>query len=837
MASSECGIALGRLTVLTQLSVNENGLNESEVNEKRKISGWNELIERRTSFLKLFFKQFQDVMIYILLIAALISLLLPFFESGALAREDLVNATVIVAVILANAVFGFTQEIRAENAIALLRKLTAPQAKVRREGKIKIIPSRDIVPGDLVLVEAGDRMSADGRVVASSSLEADEASLTGESIPVAKIADLNTKSEFGSPGMLYAGTLITRGYGEVLVTATGLETEIGKISSMVSELETPATPLQIQLKKAGKTIGMVVLFLCGLIFVLGLFRGLPASDMFFTAVTLAVAAVPEGLPAIVTICLALGVQRMIKKNALIRRMDAIETLGNVTVICADKTGTITENKMQVKKLWVLERGNENRALVVAASCNRAELPDIGDPTEIALIEEAEAKKIGRLPIHDEEVPFTSEAKYMVTVHDRDGKKIRFMKGAPEVVAGFTEPELKLKILAEAESLSMQGFRVIAVAEGFNEKMSFGGLIALMDSPRKDLQISLRKAEFAGIRTIMITGDHPATALAVASAVGIRTDRVITGAELEKMSVDDLQAALKTSSVFARVKPVHKVKILKALQETGEIVAMTGDGVNDAPALKSAHVGVAMGRSGTDIARGSAAMILTDDNYSTIVEAVAEGRKIYDNIKKSVQFLFRSNMGEIAIIAVSILAGMPIALLPLHILWINLVTDSLPALALANEEGERDIMLRTPRRRDGGIFGGQWPILFLTVVINVCVTIGIFVYSMNILDAGLETARTMALTATIVFQLSVAYSIHSNQPVLTGLFRTNIMLVAAIMISLLLHLGLLLSPLSGLFNVTPLSLKHWILIFAVNIPAFLILEAAKIPAISKRGCPG
>jgi Ca2+-transporting ATPase len=807
-------------------SLHSGGLSLAEVERQRQKYGWNEVTEHHKSRWLLFFSQFQDIMIYILLAAAAVSVGLPFLREGHLKQEDIVNASVIFAIILLNAFLGFFQEWRAENAIALLRKLSAPQVKVRRGGVVSIIPAREIVPGDMLLLEAGDRISADGRVVASASFEVDEASLTGESIPVYKKVDEESLASPNAIGMVYAGTLVTRGYGEVIATATGLMTEIGKITSMVMDLKPPPTPLQLQLRRVGKNIGVLVLSLCVAIFLLGLYRGMPAVEMFFTAVSLAVAAVPEGLPAVVTICLALGVQRMLKKHALIRQLDAVETLGNVTVICADKTGTITENRMRVQEIRAYAGVDPSLVLEIAAACNRAELPDIGDPTEVALLIAAKERGVRRLPILEEEVPFTSEAKYMVTTHRHGNGTVRYLKGAPEVIARLCEKGDTETMLRESEQDSRGGLRVLAVARGHAGTVECVGLLSLLDAPRQGIEQSIEQARVAGVRTIMITGDHPATALAIAKKIGIASDQVIDGVALERMNAHELTRALKHTSVFARVQPAHKVKILESLQAAGEIVAMSGDGVNDAPALKRAHVGVAMGMQGTDVARESASMVLTDDNYATIVAAIEEGRCIYDNIRKFVLFLMRSNMGEVAIIAISMFFGMPLPLLPLHILWINLVTDSLPALALAAERGEGDVMRRRPRKRHEGIFSGEWPLIMASALLNASVALGMFVYVLHAYDGNLLLARTVALTVTILFQLSIAFSAHTKQVVFREALFSNRWLLGAISLSFLLQFILLYTPLGTLFSVVPLSLILWIQMIVVTVVAFLFMEGIK-----------
>lgn len=812
--------------ILVQLKVDGIGLSDEEVSKRREQYGWNELPVRKGSMLAVFFGQFRNAMVGILLAAAAVSVIAPFLQSGTVHRQELLNAVVILAIVIVNAILGFAQEWRAENAIALLRKLSAPQVKVRRDGRIAMIPSRELIPGDIMLVEAGDKISADARLITSSSLEIDEASLTGESVPAGKQPEEQLTLGQAPAGMLYAATLVTRGSGEAVVTGIGLLTEIGKITSMVMSLKPPPTPLAIELQRVGKRIGLLVLVLCAVIFAVGVFSGMPVIDIFFVSVSLAVAAVPEGLPAIVTICLAFGTQRMIRHHALIRRLDAVETLGAVTVICADKTGTMTLNRMTVSRVWTRNDFSPALALEIAASCSRAELPDIGDPTEVALLVKAKAEQVERLAIIEEELPFTSEAKYMVTLHNKNGQIVRYLKGAPEVIAGFLPEPARSEILSESEKLSREGLRVLAVARGAGETIECIGLIALIDPPRPDVRSAIEQAKKAGISTIMITGDHPATALTIAQNVGIETDGVIDELRLEQMNLPELQHALRSVSVFARVQPAHKVKILEALQALGHVVAMSGDGVNDAPALKRAHVGIAMGLKGTDVAREAAAMVLTDDNYSTIVAAIAEGRRIYDNIKKFVLFLVRCNVGEVLIISLAMLLRMPLPLLPLHILWINLVTDSFPALALAAEEGEEGIMDRAPRSRDKSIFSGEWSLLACAGLLNAGIALGMFAIVRAQFPDDLTLARTVALTTTILFQLLMAVSTRTSGSVFATSLFTNRWLIGAIALSLGLHLLLLLSPLHILFNVVPIPLVLWEEIFGSSFLAFVVFEGAK-----------
>lgn len=826
-------VALHRLKILEILKASEQGLTSEEVLEKQNIYGFNEIPEKKEPLWKMIVAQFQDVMVYILLGAVVVSVLVPILHTGQLDRHEFLNAAVIFAVIIINAVLGFLQEWRAENAIALLKKLSAPHVKVRRNGVVSVIPARELVAGDIMLIEAGDRISADGRVVASSSAEVDEASLTGESLPMAKQAlEKIEKAFLFSPGMVYAGTLMTRGSAEVVVTGIGLMSEIGKITSMVMELKSPPTPLQIELKKTGQRIGVIVLLLCLAIFVIGLAKGMEPIELFFTAISLAVAAVPEGLPAIVTICLAIGVQRMIKKNALIRRLDSVETLGNITVICADKTGTMTQNLMKVTDVWLARE--EDRALLIqaAASCNRAELPDIGDPTEIALLKFADEQKVERLSIDEEDIPFTSEAKYMVTTHTREGKSVKFWKGAPEVIAHHLAGEIKNDFLQRSEEFSRRGLRVLAAAIDDGHGLLGIGLLAMMDPPRVGVKEAIESAKKAGIRTVMITGDHPVTAETIASHIGIETSRVVQGEEIDAMDTDELKHTLHSVSVFARVQPAHKVAILSALQEMGDIVSMSGDGVNDAPALKKAHVGVAMGLKGTDIAREAGAIVLTDDNYATIVSAIAEGRRIYDNIKKFVIFLMRSNLGEVMTVSGALFLGMPLPLLPLHILWVNLVTDSFPALALAAEAGEDGIMNRPPRKQHEGIFHGEWPLMIAAGVCNMILSLGMFQLTLSQFHGDLVLARTMALTTTIFFQLLLSISTRTSRPAFLQSPFGNPWLVFAIMVSIALHGLLLYTPLSTLFSVKPIPLLLWEETIGFSLLAFLVFESLKLAKFRK-----
>lgn len=816
-----------RSSILSQYGTGVDGLSSGDVVRLQKEYGRNELPEKHSSLALLFLGQFKNAMVLILLGAVAVSLLLPLVQGRDAGHEELLNAGIILAIVLLNATFGFVQEWRAGSAIASLRKLSGASAKVRRNGAVTVIDAAELVPGDIFIVEAGDRISADARLVASASLEVDEASMTGESVPVSKKvdADFTPPKEGFSAAMLYAGTLVTRGSGEAIVTATALKTEIGKITSMVIELSPPPTPLQQDLKIVGRKIGLLVLGLCSIIFALGLLLGMPPTEVFFVAVTLAVAAVPEGLPAVVTICLAIGVQRMAKKRALVRRLDAVETLGSVTIICADKTGTMTENKMKVVEHWLTASGDQKLLIQAGASCNRAELPDIGDPTEVALLVYATEKKIDRLPIDEEEVPFTSEDKHMVTRHLMGDRTVRFLKGAPEVVATLAGGD-KAKFLQQSADFSSQGLRVLGVAVDEGQGMQLLGLLAMMDPPRKEVAQAIVHARNAGIRTIMITGDHPATAFSVADRIGLTSDGVLTGADLDALSDEELKAKLETVSVFARVHPKHKVRILQVLQAQGEIVAMSGDGVNDAPALRQAHVGVGMGKIGTDTARESSSIVLVDDHYATIVLAVAEGRRIYDNIRKFILFLMRSNMGEVMTVTGAMMLGLPLPLLPLHILWVNLVTDSVPALALAAEPGDKTAMARPPRKKGEGIFTNEWSLLFIAGLLNAIVCLLVFFHAYRT-TADLAVARAATLTALIVYQVLLAFSVRSRKSVFFRGFFGNNWLIVAVLVALGLQALLLLSPLGSFMSLGILSMMELALIVAMSLAGFVAFEGCKV----------
>lgn len=857
------------------LTCSRGGLSDEDVRSRLARFGPNEIPETARSLLFLFLRQFQSVLVYILLGALALSIVLPLYErGGVLGLEDFLDAIAIGAILLLNATLGFFQERRAERSIALLKQLSEPTVRVRRlavgaarhcgagEGIVRIVPSRELVPGDLLLLEEGDRVSADGRIIMARNAEIDEASLTGESKPARKTSEVlgGSLAVADQRNMVFRGTTVTRGRLEVCITATGIQTEIGKIAALVQEVEHPPTPLETSMAVLGRWLGVVVLFACIAIFLLGGMLGMSLSDMLLTAASLAVSAVPEGLPAIVTVTLALGVQRMLRRRALTRELQAVETLGSVTVICTDKTGTITENDMEVQELWLAGRtifvewaqGNQSAKfrggmtsdlallLKIGASCNNAASLDIGDPTEIALLEVAHAAGVRRLLIEEEEVPFNSEQKYMMTSHgvrERRGEpKIKYMKGATEVVVslcthvlrdGEVQPladDLRRTVLVKNAEMAARALRVLAMAYKDDGRTIIVGLTGMLDPPRDGVREAVAVARKAGIRTVIITGDHALTAKAIAEKVGVVSE-VVTGDEIEKLSLPALQERLKTISLFARVSPAHKVKILDALQAQGEIVAMGGDGVNDAPALKKAHVGFAMGIQGTDVARETAQMVLTDDHFATVVEAIEEGRTIYDNIRKFVTFLLRANFDELVVVFGAIILGLPLPYLPIHLLLINLVTDSLPAMALAMEQPEPNVMERPPRNPKVHILQGEYVFIVLAAAIAAIAAFQVFTWGLR--HGDLVLARTMNFTTSVLFELALVFTCRSRRSLLAIGPFSNRYLLGANTIAFVVLLLVLYTPLAPYLHLVPLTASQWVLPLLWSFGALLFFEVLKL----------
>ena len=809
-------------TVLASLGVNaESGLSEEEALQRAKKFGPNKLAEsKREGPLKILLNQFKNVMVLVLLVAAVISAV----------THDVSDAFVILIISVVNAVIGFIQEYKADKAMAALAQMAQPQAKIFRQGRIREIPSAEIVPGDIVLLESGSRVPADVRILESAALKIEEAALTGESLPIEKsIKEIAEESALADQiNMGFMGTTCVYGRGKAVVTETGMNTQLGRIARSIQEIVQGQTPLQQRLAHVGWVMALVGIGICASIFFIGWLKGFPLDTMLVTAIALAVAAIPESLPAVVTIVLTMGIQRMIRKRALVKKLPAVETLGSVTVICSDKTGTLTQNQMTVKEifcdgaLYAVEgsgysphgaiRGPDNSSpesktlqhlIEAACLCNDATLCEendqeggswkiLGDPTEGALLTLAGKRGIWKEPLEAclarvAELPFDSDRKLMTTIHLReDGRYGVYTKGALDQILARCDGDSKERILAVNQKLASSGRRVLAFAHKMLHKkpetldhrtiengLTFLGMVGMVDPPREEVKEAVRLCRTAQIRPIMITGDHPATAGAIAQELGIIAagDEVITGQTLKKMSSEELARKIENVSVFARVSPEDKIKIVQALQARNQIVAMTGDGVNDAPALKGSNIGVAMGITGTDVSKEAADMILLDDNFATIVSAVAEGRRIYDNIRKFIRYMLGTNTGEVLTMGVAILFGMPLPLLPLQILWINLVTDSLPALALGMEPAEKDVMRRPPRPPEESLFAnGLWQ---RTIFAGVLMALGcLLMFDWAIQEHTLvlgksqaeaeTTARSMVFMTMAFFQLFNALVIRSER---------------------------------------------------------------------------
>lgn len=857
--------------IVTELGTNlDQGLSKDEVLLKREEFGSNSLTEKKQkSIITMFLSQFKDFMVIILLIAAVIS--------GILGEWS--DTVIILIVVLLNAVIGVVQENKAEKSLEALKSLSSPSAKVLRDGKKVEIASEELVPGDIMLLDAGDFVSADGVLVESASLQIEESALTGESLPVDKQTEIPEGEDLPLGDRLnnvFTSSLVTNGRGKVIVTATGMNTEIGNIAGMLQNQEEMRTPLQEKLDQLGKMLGIGALAICAIIFAIGYFQGREVLEMFLIAVSLAVAAIPEGLPAIVTIVLSIGVQRMIKKNAIIRKLPAVETLGTASVICSDKTGTLTQNKMTVTKLYTyrqledienvdVEEEDRRLALKIGLLANDSVVEEVdgekkalGDPTEVALVVSAEnlglLKKDHEIELKRvEELPFDSDRKLMTTIHDNKDNYNIFTKGAVDVILkrstkilvgseiqDLTE-EMKQEIRGVNEEMSEKALRVIGLAykeaseipteltsEQVENNLIFVGMEGMIDPPREEVKVAVAKCKSAGIRPVMITGDHKITAMAIAKQLGILDESglAIEGSDVEKMTQDELNENVEKYSVYARVSPEHKVRIVSAWQSRGKIVAMTGDGVNDAPALKKANIGCAMGITGTDVSKQAADMILTDDNFSTIVSAVEEGRSIFDNIKKSINFLLSCNLGEIVALLTSIAFGMPLPLLPIHILWVNLVTDSLPALALGVDPEEPGLMERQPRDPKKSIFAdGLWlSIIFQGIIIGV-VTLIAFNLGRR---TSVEDGRTMAFITLTLSQLMHTFNVRSTDKSIfkVGLF-TNKYLVGANLLSFFLVIILIIvPPLREIFKLTLIGTEYALEVIGLSLMPIVLVEIRK-----------
>ncbi len=854
---------------MRELGTSKAGLKETEARRRVERYGQNRLADKKPkSPLARFLEQFKSVLVIILVAATAISL----------ALGEVTDAVVILLIVVLNAALGYYQEEKAERAIEALKRMTVPKSKVIRSGRQSIIDSADIVPGDIIVLETGDRVPADCRVIEATSLKADESILTGESNPVMKTSETIRKA--GLPvaeqsNMLFSGTMAVYGKCAAVVTSTGMDTEFGKIARMLQAPE-EETPLQKRLDMLGRQMGMVVVFISAVVFALGYARGANVLDMFIVSVALAVAAVPEGLPASITIALSLGVHRMSGRNAIVRRLSSVETLGSTTVICTDKTGTLTMNEMTVRKVYVdgktmdvtgegysldgkfFSNGREAKMsnglqllLTVGTMCNDAQIDHqrIGDPTELALLVSAckggvedMRKKYSR----HEEILFDPVRKMMSAAYIVQGKKKVYTKGAVESVLSacthmIVDGKVKKlatidrkKILDANRDFAGQALRVLAFAvkqtkssEKLAEKgLVFVGLQGMMDPPRPDVKKSLGMCRSAGIKVVMITGDHADTAAAIGRELGIINDggRVVTGAELDAMDEREFGRMVNEVNVYARVSPEHKVRITNALKAKGHVVAMTGDGVNDAPALKQSDIGIAMGVTGTDVTKEASDMILADDNFSSIVSAVEEGRGIYDNIRKVLAYMLSGNIAEVGVIAVSILAGLPLPLVAIQILWINLVTDGLPALALSMDSIDEDVMNRNPRLRKESVWSGLRPWFVETVIIMTGLTLMIFLWG---LQESLAKAQTLAFTTVVIFEKYISFSCLSlGRPAGRRILRNRFLIIAT-MLTIALQLAILYTPfLNSVFGTVPLSPLEWLAILAAGASAFSYLEIYK-----------
>lgn len=855
-------------SLLNSLEVDlQTGLTHAQAETRKKEFGKNELKTAKSrSVFQMFFSQFKDFMVLVLIAASGISFLVG-------ERADTIAILVIVVL---NAVLGFVQEFRAERSMEALRAMTSPQARVRRDGKNSLVSASELVPGDIVHLEAGGLVPADLRLVETFQLNIEEAALTGESVPSEKHSDAEVAAD--SPvgdrrNMAFKGTLVTNGRGLGLVVGTGMKTELGHIANLLQSKGESSTPLQLKLARFGKRLSFVVIGLCVVIFVTGLMRGEEPLLMFMTALSLAVAAIPEALPAVVTVGLALGAKRMVKRNALVRRLHAVETLGSVTFICSDKTGTLTQNQMTVSRLAFgkdvvdvasktdAQNEQSHKLFLQAVALNNdatfsADGNHNGDPTETALLEFAyengfEKPQVENLLPREAEIPFSSERGKMSTLHaGENGKYILFTKGAPERVLkrchfakgsqGFSTREEARDV---AIAMASQGLRVLAFAyREFSEKpnelnsdieesLSLLGFVGLIDPPRPEVKDAIQTCQRAKTHVVMITGDHPSTAVAIANQLGILNEdddndkKVITGQELAKLNADDFKKKVKELRVYARVSPEQKINIVSALQGCGEFVAMTGDGVNDAPALKSANIGISMGKVGTDVAREASHMVLLDDNFSTIVSAMREGRRIFDNIKKFIKFVLAGNVAEILTLFVAPFLGLPLPLLPIHILWVNVVTDGLPGLALAVEKEEKDVMNRPPRHPSESIFAGG--VLFHMLwagAVMATLTLGVLAWAQK---EGMPW-QTMAFTVLTFLQMFHIFGIRANSESLLkqGVF-SNRPLVGAVLLTFVLQLLILYVPiLQSVFQTEPLNFIEMAICLAVSPIILIFVEFEK-----------
>ncbi len=858
--------------LLAQLKTQPQGLLADDAAGRLQLIGENRLRgKKKKSMVRRFLEQFQDVMILILIAAAIISFVVACYGHDP---KEFFEPALILLIVLINAVMGVVQESKAEKALEALQNLSAPHAKVLRDGTEQIIDAALLVPGDIILLEAGDFVPADARLLEAASLKSEESALTGESVPVEKDPELpvDENAPIGDrKNMVYSGCSITYGHGKAVVVATGMETEMGRIANLLDSAEDGQTPLQKKLAKLGKYLGIVALAACAVIFVVGLLNKIPVLDIFMTSVSLAVSAIPEGLPAIVTIVLSIGVQRMVKRNAIIRRLPAVETLGSASVICSDKTGTLTQNKMTLTHVYIdgqesdlpLADGvtdRQKQLLGVATLCCDAsivmqdgEAKHMGDPTETAIVWAALQQGIEKAQLSAAlprvaELPFDSDRKLMTTVHKKDDKFFVITKGACDMLlARCVKGDLE-KAAGVTEQMSSRALRVLAVATKQLDQLpdtitsdtlecglTFAGLVGMIDPPREEAREAVKLCRQAGIKPVMITGDHVVTAGAIAKELGIllEGDDAITGAELAQMSEEELKERVEHISVYARVSPEDKIRIVQAWQAQGQIVAMTGDGVNDAPALKAADIGCAMGITGTDVAKGAADMTLTDDNFATIVDAVKEGRGIYDNIKKAVAFLLGTNIGEVFTVFIAMMLWHKTPLLSMQLLWINLVTDSLPAIALGMEDVEADVMTRKPKPKDEGIFANG---LGVRVVLQGLLFAGLTLFAFwygEQMGGSLEAGQTMAFLVLALSQVFHSFNVRSHHSLARiGVFTNKKLNQAALVSIVLVALVAFIPPVATAFGLVLLPWPFYLIALGLSLVSVPLMELAKALGLVK-----
>lgn len=852
--------------VLKNLVTNEKiGLLEGEIKKRQEQYGKNKLKEKKKEsiFIK-FMKQFNDFMIIILIIASIVSAVVSKIQG----ENDYIDSIIIIGIVVFNALMGVIQEAKAEKSIEALKQMAPQMAKVIRGGKSILVNSEELVKGDIIDLEAGNFVPADCRILESYNLKIEESSLTGETQASLKDANIICKKDIplgDMKNMAFMASIIVNGHGKAVVTEIGMDTKVGKIANMIMEDKAPETPLQKKLGEVGKILGIACLIICIIIFIMGLIKHIEPIEMFMTSVGLAVAAIPEGLPAIVTIMLSIGVTKMAKKNSIIRKLPAVETLGSSSVICSDKTGTLTQNKMKVVDI---RSQNKNFVLELATLCTDCDVfvengnrIVSGEPTEKAIVEECLNR--GTLKSNLEsvmprinEIPFSSDRKMMTTIHKIGDKYRVITKGAPDVlIQRCTKEVLELnnynsvrvkaleisKIQSDNRQMAQKALRVIAVAYkdieslpskidsvSLENNLTFVGLIGMIDPPRDGVKEAVKTCRNAGIKTVMITGDHLETAKAIATELGILkfNDKAITGQELDKMTQNQLEKNIKEYSVFARVTPEHKVRIVKAWQKNGAVVAMTGDGVNDSPALKNADIGIAMGKNGTDVAKNAADIILTDDNFVTIVEAVKQGRNIYDNIKKAIHFLIATNIGEIVTIFMGLVLGLKSPLLAIQLLWINLITDSLPAIALGLENPEKDIMNRKPVNSKKGIFAdGLWNKIIVEGIMIGMLTIVSF--SIGNKYYGLEVGRTMAFLSIGFLELIHSFNVKNEKSIFEAGIFENKYLLGSFILGILVQIIVVIIPnLANVFEVVPLNLIQWIITILISLVPIPVMELQK-----------